>query len=97
MAALLHEKELGLEIIWSLDATQSSKRRLTTPLSTPWRLKVTLFGPLSLFEEVGSFFEDHDLYLQDPVNCSRDVVYRNPHKLFADSGSALRTSDLDKI
>lgn len=94
--ALLDEKELELEITCSIDATQSSKTKFTTPLSTSCRLKVTLFGPVSLFEEVGSFFEDHNLFLQDPVNCSRNVLYRNPHKLSVDSGPALWTSDLDK-
>ncbi|KAL7958743.1 SNF2 family N-terminal domain-containing protein [Trichoderma compactum] len=94
--ALLDEKELELDITCSIDATQSSKTRFTTPLSTPCRLKVTLFGPVSLFEEVGSFFEDHNLFLQDPVNCSRNILYRNPHKLSFDSSPALWTSDLDK-
>lgn len=94
--ALLDEKELELEIACFIDATQSSKTKFTTPLSTPCRLKVTLFGPVSLFEEVGSFFEDHNLYLQDPVNCSRNVLYRNPHKLSVGCGPDLWTSDLDR-
>lgn len=94
--ALLDEKELELEITCSIDATQSSKTKLTTPLSTPCHLKVTLFGPVSLFEEVGSFFEDHNLYLQDPVSCSRNVLYRNPHKLSVDCGPPLWTSDIDR-
>ncbi|PTB57662.1 hypothetical protein M431DRAFT_346954 [Trichoderma harzianum CBS 226.95] len=94
--ALLDEKELELEITCFTDAMQSSKTRFTTPFSTPCRLKVTLFGPVSLFEEVGSFFEDHNLYLQDPVNCSRNALYRNPHKLSVDCGPDLWTSDLDR-
>lgn len=94
--ALLDEKELELEIACSIDATISPKTKFTMPLSTSCRLKVTLFGPVSLFEEVGSFFEDHNLYLQDPVSCSRNVIYRNPHKLSVDRGPDLWTSDLDK-
>ncbi|KAL6830835.1 SNF2 family N-terminal domain-containing protein [Trichoderma sp. SZMC 28015] len=94
--ALLDEKELELEIICSTDATQPPKTKSIAPLSTPCRLKVTLFGPVSLFEEVGSFFEDQNLYLQDPVSCSRNVLYRNPHKLSVGCGPDLWTSDLDR-
>ncbi|KAM0511546.1 hypothetical protein ACHAPE_009799 [Trichoderma viride] len=46
-----------------------------------------LFGPHSLFEDVGSFFEEYNLYLQDPVGCSQNVLYRNPHKLFVNKVS----------
>ncbi|KAL7936951.1 SNF2 family N-terminal domain-containing protein [Trichoderma chlorosporum] len=94
--ALLDEEDLELEITCSVEAIQPSKVKIVTPLSSSCRLKVTLFGPSCLFEEVGSFFEDHKLYLQDPVDCSRNALYRNPHKLSADSGTSLWTSDLVK-
>ncbi|KAL6878767.1 SNF2 family N-terminal domain-containing protein [Trichoderma novae-zelandiae] len=94
--ALLGEQDLKLEVTCSLEAGKSSKARFATPLSTPCRLNVTLFGDISLLEEVGSFFEDHDLYLQDPVGCSRNVLYRNPHKLCDASGPAMWTSDLGR-
>jgi hypothetical protein len=55
-----------------------------------------LFGPLHLFDEVGSFFEDHNLYLQDPVSCSQNVLYRNPHKLSIESAPDIWTFDLEK-
>lgn len=55
-----------------------------------------LFGPHSLFEDVGSFFEEYNLYLQDPVGCSQNVLYRNPHRLSAESGPDIWTFNLDK-
>lgn len=55
-----------------------------------------IFGPHHVFDDVGSFFEEHNLYLQDPVGCSQKVLYRNPHKLSAESGVDVWTSDLGK-
>ncbi|KAL7799056.1 SNF2 family N-terminal domain-containing protein [Trichoderma ceciliae] len=94
--ALLDEKDIELQVTCSVDIAKSSKSRFTAPISTPCRLNMVLFGPLRLFEEVGSFFEDHNLYLQDPVDCSRNVLYRNPHKLSVEYGPAVWTSDLTK-
>jgi hypothetical protein len=36
---------------------------------------------MSLSEELGSFFQSYDIYLQDPVNCDLDIKYCNPHRL----------------
>ncbi|KAL7824115.1 SNF2 family N-terminal domain-containing protein [Trichoderma gracile] len=91
-AALLDEQDLELEIACSVEACKPSRAGTSLPYSVPCRLIVTLFGPLSLSEEVGSFFEDHEIYLQDPVSCSRDVLYRNPHKLSDEFGSVIWTS-----
>ncbi|KAL7942167.1 SNF2 family N-terminal domain-containing protein [Trichoderma barbatum] len=94
-AALLDEEELELEITCSTDATLS-QAKFTVPLSILCYLNVTLFGSPCLFEDVGSFCEDHNLYLQDPANCSRNALYRNPHKLSVNSGPDLWISDLDR-
>ncbi|KAH0498289.1 hypothetical protein TgHK011_005546 [Trichoderma gracile] len=95
-AALLDEQDLELEIVCSMKASKPSTARSALPCSAPCRLSVTIFGPLNLLEEIGSFFEDHELYLQDPMSCSRDVLYRNPHKLSDESGSVVWTSDIAK-
>ncbi|PTB69763.1 hypothetical protein BBK36DRAFT_1188398 [Trichoderma citrinoviride] len=93
---LLSEQDLELEITCSLEAGKSPKAKLAMPLSTPCHLTVTLYGDISLLEDVGSFFEEHNLYLQDPVGCSRRVLYRNPHKLCDASDLAIWTSDLGR-
>ncbi|KAM0461239.1 hypothetical protein ACHAPV_004557 [Trichoderma viride] len=54
-----------------------------------------LFGPQNLFDDVGSFFDEYNLYLQDPVGCSQNVLYRNPHKLSTESGLDIWTFNLD--
>ncbi|PON22550.1 hypothetical protein TGAM01_v208634 [Trichoderma gamsii] len=90
--ACCENEDLTLQVICYVDAIQSS----IAPLSTPCRLDMILFGPHSLFEDVGSFFEEYNLYLQDPVGCSQNVLYRNPHRLSAESGPDIWTFNLDK-
>ncbi|KAL7814678.1 SNF2 family N-terminal domain-containing protein [Trichoderma aethiopicum] len=94
--ALLDEQNLELEIICSLETGNVSKARSARPLSTPCRLNIVLYGDIRLLEQVGSFFEEHDLYLQDPLCCSRNVLYQNPHKLCDASGPGIWTSDLGR-
>ncbi|EHK45147.1 hypothetical protein TRIATDRAFT_39079, partial [Trichoderma atroviride IMI 206040] len=90
--ACRENEDLTLQIICYVDVIRPS----TAPLSTLCRLDMILFGPLNLFEDVGSFFEEYNLYLQDPVGCSQNVLYRNPHKLSAESGPDIWTFTLDE-
>ncbi|RFU25005.1 hypothetical protein B7463_g11336, partial [Scytalidium lignicola] len=46
--------------------------------------QITVYGPLELFEEIGSWFQDYEVYLQDPRACHLDVRYCNPQKLSSD-------------
>ncbi|KAM0483624.1 hypothetical protein ACHAPX_002116 [Trichoderma viride] len=50
----------------------------------------------SIASMIVPFFEEHNLYLQDPVGCSQNVLYRNPHRLSAESGVDVWTYDLGK-
>ncbi|UKZ62119.1 uncharacterized protein TrAtP1_003379 [Trichoderma atroviride] len=90
--ACRENEDLTLQIICYVDAIRPS----IAPLSTPCRLDMILFGPYSLFEDVGSFFEEYNLYLQDPVGCSQNVLYRNPHKLSTESELDIWTFTLDE-
>lgn len=40
-----------------------------------------MYGPLRLFDAIGEYVSECELYLQDPLHCNRDVPYRNPHLL----------------
>jgi hypothetical protein len=62
----------------------------------PFRLNITIYGPTSLFEEIGSFFDEHDVYLQDPVGSDRNVPYCNPHRLPWDGVPEKMTGDFAK-
>lgn len=44
-------------------------------------LCVNIYGPEILFEDIGAFASECMLFLQDPRDCDRKVVYRNPHRL----------------
>ena len=44
-------------------------------------LCIIIYGPFHLFEAVGDFVSQCEMYLQDPLHCDRDVPYRNPHLL----------------
>ncbi|KAG5791430.1 hypothetical protein H9Q69_009507 [Fusarium xylarioides] len=57
-------------------------------------LDIIIYGPLGLSQDVGSFFEEYDLYLQDPANCKRNVRYHNPHRLSIDPSDVKYTFDL---
>jgi SWI/SNF-related matrix-associated actin-dependent regulator of chromatin subfamily A3 len=57
-------------------------------------VSVIIYGPLDLFEDIGKYFEDHALYLQDPRGCDRNVPYRNPHCLWSEDEVVPLTLDL---
>lgn len=40
-----------------------------------------IYGPFQVFDAVGAFVSQCELYLQDPLHCNRNVPYRNPHLL----------------
>ena len=44
-------------------------------------LGVNIYGPPDLSDPVGEFASQCQLFLQDPVNCDRNVVYLNPHRM----------------
>lgn len=44
-------------------------------------LSIVIYGPLGEFDYVGDVLDTHELYLQDPTGCSRNVRYRNPHRI----------------
>jgi hypothetical protein len=90
--ACFEDKDLTLQTTCYAD----TKQRSTTPHSIPCKLNIIILGPHKLFDNVGSFFEEHNLYLQDPVGCSQNVLYRNPHRLSAESGVDVWTYDLGK-
>ncbi|KAI1439376.1 hypothetical protein F5Y02DRAFT_424071 [Annulohypoxylon stygium] len=47
-------------------------------------LEITVYGPLDLYDEIGSWFQEYEIYLQDPRTCHLDVKYYNPHRLLSD-------------
>ncbi|KAK7575420.1 hypothetical protein V3481_017380 [Fusarium oxysporum f. sp. vasinfectum] len=97
--ALLSQSEIDLEITCStleksLKSTTQIQVNRISRYPTQCCLDVIIYGPADLFQDVGSFFEEYDLYLQDPVNCKRNVRYCNPHRLPVDPSAVKYTFDL---
>jgi hypothetical protein len=53
-----------------------------------------VYGPMNALESVGTFFQECELYLQDPIGCDRNVFYRNPHRFDCASNHSRMTFDL---
>lgn len=68
----------------------SRQRRTPTPLSA------ILYGPKWLSEDIGTFCQESEIYLQDPRGCDRNVLYCNPHRLSSDHGVCCTTFELQR-
>ena len=84
--ALLGESALELEASSSVLDTPSKsiakdKSQRSIVSTRNCSLSIIIYGPIELFEDIGSFFQDYDIFLQDPVGCERNVQYCNPHRL----------------
>ncbi|RMJ17029.1 hypothetical protein CDV36_003298 [Fusarium kuroshium] len=78
---LLDEETLDLHVFCTIEDSSQQKTR-STPLQCT--LEITVYGPLELFDEIGTWFEDYQVYLQDPRDCHIDARYCNPHRLSSD-------------
>jgi hypothetical protein len=61
--------------------SQPTKRRRKEKGHLTWFLNVTIYGTVALEDVVGQHLSKHRMYLQDPVDCARNVIYRNPHMI----------------
>jgi hypothetical protein len=80
LQALLDDGAIHLQILLAprlgSDSTGRSDVKGNTLSSAVW---VNVYGPADLSNDIGDFFQSCDLYLQDPVECDRNVPYINPH------------------
>ncbi|KAI0190821.1 SNF2 family N-terminal domain-containing protein [Astrocystis sublimbata] len=83
LEAIFEEPTVRLQISCTLedDSEAKAKRRIRSTRTIPCSLNFILYGPLSLCEELGAFFQSYDIYLQDPRHCDWEVKYCNPHRL----------------
>lgn len=85
LQGLLDESTLSLEVICSVDSKTAPENLGRVFMRHPCTLSITVYGHLDLFDEIGSWFQEYGLYLQDPIQVGeRDVRYCNPHKLSTD-------------
>lgn len=77
---LLDEETLELYVSCTIQDSQSSAHQKTQSSPLQCTLEITVYGPLELFGEIGTWFEEYQVYLQDPRECHVDVRYHNPHR-----------------
>jgi len=79
--ALLNDAELQLHTSCYLEQQPRGMRKTAIQAC---KIEVCIYGPLDMCEEVGSWAEEHEAYLQDPKQCHvRWARYCNPHRLSA--------------
>lgn len=90
MQSLLDETALELYAFCSIDGDPTSDKVDRVFIQQSCSLEITVYGPFELFDEIGSWFQEYSVYLQDPVNHvgRQDVKYCNPHRLSADDFDA---------
>ncbi|RWA06777.1 hypothetical protein EKO27_g8325 [Xylaria grammica] len=78
---LLEEDTLQLFFSCVINKNPSTSNPRRSLKILPCSVEVTIYGPLELLQEVGDWFQEQDIYLQDPRLCHLDVKYCNPQKL----------------
>lgn len=83
LQAILDETSIRIQVMCLLDEQNNGTRKPASllPQLISCSLSINLYGPKKLFDEIGTFFQDYDIYLQDPVECDLNVRYCNPHRL----------------
>ena len=102
---LLDETDLSLQcyirVLGVIDASlQTLPRKRKTPAkrSLPnLALSVILYGERDLSDDIGEFLSDWGESLQLPLNCDRNVEYRNPQSLNRDDVECPMTFDIRTV
>ena len=81
---LLDEQTLDLHVSCTLDSEPAARKSSRSSVQLACVLDITVYGPLDLFEEIGTWFQEYEVYLQDPRVCHLDVRYSNPQRLSSD-------------
>ncbi|RYC56789.1 hypothetical protein CHU98_g9425 [Xylaria longipes] len=77
-------EEDALQLFVSCVTNKDSSTRPARYLKIlPCSLELTIYGPSDLLDEIGDWFQEQEVYLQDPQLCHLDVKYCNPQKLSA--------------
>ena len=65
-------------------------------LRRTWVLNTILYGLPDLEMIIGKFLARHNMHLQDPLHCGRNVPYRNPHMISPEDGKTIMTGSLEQ-
>jgi hypothetical protein len=80
---LMNDGDLLLHFACTPDGghQNSTNRSQYAAMSVACTLSLIVYGPPERCDEVGAFFQDSELYLQDPKGCNLNTKYCNPHRL----------------
>ncbi|KAL8296010.1 hypothetical protein RB600_001479 [Gaeumannomyces tritici] len=84
--AMLDAPPLKLQMSCAIDPSQTlqskgNHRAQFGEIVQKCTLSLIIYGPADMCDDIGAFFQEADIYLQDPKNCDRNVKYCNPHRL----------------
>ncbi|KAF2129963.1 hypothetical protein P153DRAFT_227886 [Dothidotthia symphoricarpi CBS 119687] len=96
LQALSDDPLVDIQIVIRPTASTNTKRKEHTRYLQHVRVSVSviIYGAESILDEIGTFCQQADLYLQDPIGADRNVRYRNPHRLFSAEDKIHMTFDL---
>jgi SWI/SNF-related matrix-associated actin-dependent regulator of chromatin subfamily A3 len=81
---LLEDGSINLLVACIPEQPQASKKKGRNHTMLPCTLDITVYGPVELFDEIGQWFQDYEVYLQDPDKCLLDSRYCNPQRMSSD-------------
>lgn len=81
---LLEDETLDLYVSCTIPDSQGPTQQKTRSTPLQCTLEITVYGPSDIFDEIGEWFEEYQVYLQDPRECHIDAKYYNPHRLSSD-------------
>ncbi|QKX62057.1 uncharacterized protein TRUGW13939_09213 [Talaromyces rugulosus] len=84
LQAILDESSIRIQATctWDEKGIEAQCLNSILPKLIPCSLSFTLYGPMELCEELGTFFQDHEIYLQDPLNCDVNVLQTDILEVF---------------
>ncbi|KAF8245042.1 hypothetical protein K440DRAFT_424037 [Wilcoxina mikolae CBS 423.85] len=84
---LLHSCNSAVRLQLFIPLNKDDKEEITdTQRPGPISLSINIYGPRSLFDQVGRLLSDHGLFLQRPENNDHGTPYENPHYFVPRSG-----------
>ncbi|KAI6084099.1 SNF2 family N-terminal domain-containing protein [Hypoxylon rubiginosum] len=92
---LLDEQSLQLFVSCITNTGQITSKPSKSSRISKCILEITVYGPFELFGEIGSWFQEYEIYLQDPRVCYVNTKYCNPQRLSSGNpGSCPFVSDV---
>lgn len=92
LCRLTADDEFRLQL--TLSETQLAFESSTRPKGTVGFLGIIIYGPKGLSSDLSRFIAKCGYYLDDPIDCDRNVPYMNPHSLVSFYDEPSMTFDL---